>query len=129
MKETKASAGGEEQPCSWCQGGGDLDVGPGIFRDFDSDLGDGIPVCGGCGGIGRQINSPNFRKQAENIMKLRFAYHKARGLDRLSILKTLVEKVEKHFRLYGREDDKSFAARISRGALDDVLTVLRAQFN
>lgn len=129
MGETNACARSGEQPCNWCCGGSELDVGSGIFADFDSDFGDGVPVCGGCGGVGRQINSPNFKEQANSIMELRFAYYKASAPDRLSILKTLIEKVKEHFSLYGRVGDRSFAARISLGELDNALAKLQAQLN
>lgn len=61
-------------PCFGCNSGGSLDIGPGAFRDFDSDLADGIPVCGGCGGTGLTIDSSEFRKSAESIMNARFAF-------------------------------------------------------
>lgn len=56
-KEEKA----DEKKCDWCQGGSSLDIGTGCFRDIDSDFSYGIPICGGCGGLGRQVINLDFR--------------------------------------------------------------------
>lgn len=60
--------------CFWCSSVNELYLGPGKFRDFDSDFSYGIPICGGCGGFGKQINTNEFKKTAKRILKLRFEY-------------------------------------------------------
>ena len=65
---------GKSGACDWCCLGGPLNIGPGKFRDFDSDFAYGIPICGGCGGLGRQYASDDFKARAKRIMELRFKY-------------------------------------------------------
>jgi tetratricopeptide (TPR) repeat protein len=69
----------KSKPCDWCSPEGVKGDGNGIFRDSDYDFSilsyPGIPVCGGCGGLGVQYDSQDFKERCERICTLRFKYH------------------------------------------------------
>src|SRR4051812_21391645 len=69
----------QRKPCDWCvnmsgPAAATLYVGPGIFRDLDSDHSYGIPVCSGCGGIGSIVAGGDFKARVKRISGLRFKY-------------------------------------------------------
>lgn len=70
--------------CSWCNGSSILNIGLGYFRDSDYDFSPytyrGIPVCGGCGGLGYQSDDAEFKETTKKIMELRFKYCPTDGL-------------------------------------------------
>jgi len=117
----------KEEICDWCQRGSSLDIGSGYFRDIDSDFSYGVAVCGGCGGLGRQIINSDFRERVGKISKLRFEYcplplsEEIPEVVKLKKLKELIGEVTELFRLYGRDKDSSFAKRISDGCLQSTL--------
>lgn len=128
--------------CDWCQpsrnSGPDtlaLVIGKGIFRDFDSDLSDGIPVCGGCGGLGVQYPGEDFENRRTKIMELRFKYcptdvnerERLTESDRLGTLKQLDREIldreiKELVEIYGGSESKnSFAENIAAGGLSDLI--------
>lgn len=130
------------KPCGWCCRGGAASR-PGFFRDLDIDMGYGVGVCGGCGGLGYTVDDPGFRPSAERITELRFAYCPVSkeqlwpgGAFPPSVcrerLLNLKAAVTDHYSKYGpqtdeeRESDKSFAQKIVQGALDSILTEYEA---
>ncbi len=121
----------EPTVCTWCRSGSTLDCGSGHFRDFDSDFSYGIDVCGGCGGLGRQINVEDFRQRTQRIINLRFEYCPTSGdispamSIRLEKLEALIYEVSELFRLYGREDDQCFAKEIANGCLQQLANRLK----
>ena len=108
--------------CSWCRRGSPLDVGPGIFRDVDSDQTYGIPVCGGCGGLGHEMDDPDFKESCGRILQLRMAYCPTSGLPvvspgvRLKALLELEERVKALYKEFG-SGQNCYAKRISEGVL------------
>ncbi len=64
----------KRSPCSWCCGESSLNIGAGSFRDFDFDYSYGLPICGGCGGLGIQVDDEEFRRLTKEIIRLRFEY-------------------------------------------------------
>jgi tetratricopeptide (TPR) repeat protein len=90
--------------CDWCSG-------TGKFRDVDSDFGvylyPAIPICGGCGGIGVQYESKDFKDRVSKICDLRFEYYPTdslpygpEGVTRYKALSELVEKVKELVSMY-----------------------------
>lgn len=126
-------ANAQNSPCDWCCRGGSLDIGSGAFRDFDSDFSYGIPVCGGCGGVGRTVNTSEFRERANRVMELRFLYCPSDS-DRLGPLppcllhvrlEALITAVKDMYRDYGDSKDKSFANMVVAGGLSEALQAHR----
>jgi tetratricopeptide (TPR) repeat protein len=121
----------KESICDWCCGGSILDCGIGCFRDVDSDFSYGIPVCGGCGGLGRQIKNDDFEARRERILKLRFEYCPTDNEEEATIgvkvkkLEALINEVTELFKIYGKEGDKSYAKEIADGLLRPLLKELR----
>jgi len=115
----------KSESCWWCSKDSSLNVAPGWFRDFDSDLSYGIPVCGGCGGLGIQFDSDDFKERTDKIMKLRFEYcpqdpEKMAALtipQKLNILKSIEQEVIDLVKTYGYGAENSLARQISEGAL------------
>lgn len=97
----------EKNICSWCGGGSALDIGSGIFSDFDSDCSYGIPVCPGCGGLGVTVNEEKFEALRSDIFRLRFEYCPVSGNKKLTEeekeqkKKELLEAVRKIYERYG----------------------------
>ena len=116
--EKKSKDGRKE--CNWCDGTGD-------FYDFDSDLGYGIPVCGGCGGLGHvpATKDPDFIAKTKEIQALRHKYcpigrsslFPMHTIQLLQILEEMVVKITEHFKEYGNEADESLAGVISQSGL------------
>lgn len=122
--------------CWWCSGKNDsyhLNVGPGIFRDFDSDLSYGIPICGGCGGLGFQYETEDFKERTQKIMDLRFKYRPSdpkerKGLSVSEMLQTLVyleNEVKDLVEKYGSGVENSFAKNIIDGGLSETKNLLK----
>ena len=120
-----------KEACDWCCGGSILDCGSGIFRDFDSDLHYGIPVCFGCGGLGRIIESEDFKARVKRIGDLREGYCPMDSCPDLPVviqvkkLEALLNEVTELFRIYGKETDECFAKAIAGGLLKQELEGLR----
>jgi hypothetical protein len=133
-KEEEMTEKLKEVVCDWCCGGSILDIGAGMFRDFDSDLSYGIPVCGGCGGLGKQIENDDFKARINRILELRFEYcpvdpssaEVSVGI-KIEKLEALIREVTELFRIYGKKGDKSFAEKIANGALQRTLDMLRKE--
>ena len=74
----------KSKPCDWCSPGGVVGDGNGVFRDSDYDFSilsyPGIPVCGGCGGLGVQYESEDFKERCVRVCDLRFKYHPTNSL-------------------------------------------------
>lgn len=120
MPKTKKLSG-----CTWCCGSdhAGLNLGAGLFRDVDSDFSYGIPVCGGCGGLGFTIPGKKFRKSTETIMNLRFAFCPPStevplpNVLRLQRLQALITAVKEHYEKFGESRQGCCAERIANGAL------------
>lgn len=114
----------QSKSCDWCSGGSFLDIRPGKFRDFDSDLSYGIPVCGGCGGLGVQYEIEDYKERTRRICDLRFKYcptdpserEKLTTTDKLANLIALEAEVKDLVSIYGAKED-SFANEINEGCL------------
>lgn len=109
--------------CDWCCGSSILNVGPGYFRDTDSDTSYGIPVCGGCGGLGFGfMDSADYKERRERIFTLRFTYCPVDDLPspnagmRLKTLRQLEREVKELYELYG-DNQPCFAQSIAQGGL------------
>lgn len=116
---------GKEKICDSCCSSGPLSlgIGPGRFRDLDSDYSYGIDICPFCGGLARQIDSDDFRARAKRIRDQRNKYCPITGLPvpaivRLQILEEMISEIKELFRIYGTENDICFARDISEGALN-----------
>jgi len=108
------------KPCDWCSRGGVKGDGGGVFMDVDFDSSDlsyrGIPVCGGCGGLGVQFNTRDFKRRCRRIGDLRFKYH---PIDNLPLdppdiiiytnLKKLLEEIRALTEKYGFGLPNSYA--------------------
>lgn len=109
------------QPCDWCARKGVPGDGDGQFRDVDVDFNKfyypGIPICGGCGGLGIQFDTEDFKARVERILKLRFEFHPTDGLSEppTSViyvkLKALIKEVEELTQEYGLGSENSYARR------------------
>lgn len=115
----------ETKPCSWCTRG-PLQIGSGLFRDFDSDLSYGIPICPGCGGLGVEIVSDDFKTRTKRIGDLRSAYCPVESVPlpdypvplRLKALKGIEREITELWTLYGANAPaKCPAASIAAGGL------------
>ncbi|MDP2934268.1 MAG: hypothetical protein Q8N59_00635 [bacterium] len=121
----------DKEACDWCCGGSILDCGSGVFRDFDSDLSYGVPVCGGCGGLGRIVKNEDFEARTQRIMDLRFEYCPVDSCPDLPIviqvkkLEALINEVTELFGIYGKETDECFAKALAGGLLKRELERLR----
>lgn len=100
----------DSKPCSWCVPKSHLGFiadSNGFFSDFDCDLSYGIGVCGGCGGLGIQVEGEDFKARANRIMQIRFEYCPTDELPepptcvRLQALKNLKREVTEHYALFG----------------------------
>jgi tetratricopeptide (TPR) repeat protein len=63
--------------CTWCGSGFDPNDGNGYL--FDSDMNQSrifpaIPICGGCGGLGVQFDTEDFKTRVNRIKTLRFQF-------------------------------------------------------
>ena len=121
--------------CEWCSGTSALNIGPGQFRDFDSDTSYGIPVCGGCGGLGFGFaDSADYQERRKRIMKLRFTYCPVDGLPapnggmRLKALKELEREIKELYVLYG-DNQPCLAQQVVRGALATRIASLRQEID
>lgn len=70
----------QHKTCSWCGHHGVDGDGNGIFMDIDAFPGRGfsysaIPICGGCGGLGRQYKTTDFKARTAKICDLRFKFY------------------------------------------------------
>jgi hypothetical protein len=114
-----------------------LNLGPGYFRDFDSDYSYGIPVCGGCGGIGTEIlGDESFRLSAKIVMDSRFRYcptdsanlslkEPRNPQEALNNLRDLITEVVRHYAAYRfHAKPNCFAEKIQEGGLGQVLRQL-----
>lgn len=125
------------KPCDWCSRGGVVGDGNGWFRDSDVDFSSrgysGIPVCGGCGGLGVQYDTPDFAQRTKRIMELRFEFHPTDALpDPPEILlyltlKELIKEVRDLVAKYPTENKSCYAQVISDGRLDKVLELLKVE--
>ncbi len=123
-KETKS------RECSWCMPKEDetekaLYLGAGAFRDIDSDFSDGIPVCGGCGGLGHVVENEEFLERVRKIQVLRRKYcpvvKEIPIEERLRILGELIEEIRKLYADYIIVAQKGcYAERIANGCLDGI---------
>jgi len=100
----------DSTPCNWCAPKPGLPFIAdriGFFSDFDCDLSYGLGVCGGCGGIGIQVEGEDFTARTKRIMKIRFEYCPTDNLPpppicvQLHALKNLKVELVEHYRLYG----------------------------
>jgi|GEM_PF-3128283 len=124
-------------PCSWCTGGSILDVSPGVFRDSDVDFSSysypGIPVCGGCGGLGETLETEDFKERTSRIMKTRFEFHPTDGLPEppspvlLKALEGLDTEVKALVERYGHGADDSYAKKIAEGYLEKPIEMLKVE--
>ena len=119
------------KPCSWCTPKGELYLGPGKFRDIDSDVSYGIPVCSGCGGLGVVVNSDEFQKSISDIHKLRFAYcpignqKTLLSSEKLQRLNEYLDAVKRHYKMFNNYATKnSFAEEITNGFFDQLVEKL-----
>ncbi len=125
--------------CSWCHPKPEfpnIRDGFGSFADVDVDFNTfsypGIPVCGGCGGIGLQYNTEDFKTRTSRIMELRFQFHPVDSLPEppealiYHSLRELVEQVKSLSVDYGPIPAESFAAEIVAGKYDKALFALKA---
>ena len=120
--------------CDWCCGPSELNIGPGYFSDYDSDLSYGIPLCGGCGTLGIRVDSEEFKTAARSIMKLRFEYcpdprepgPKVPAIIRVQKLEQIEKEVTAHYQRYGQQEINSFAQEIvNKGYLKPIIQYLR----
>lgn len=112
----------DSKVCSWCGHKGVPGDGNGVFRDFDVDFNTfsypGIPVCGGCGGLGVEHEVEDFKARTSRICDLRFKFHPVDGLQEPPIvipyvaLKELIKEVEELVKHYGPASENSFANRL-----------------
>jgi tetratricopeptide (TPR) repeat protein len=103
-----------------------LNIGPGACRDIDSEVSYGIPICGGCGGLGFIVDTEDFLARAREIARARSAYCPSDGprppdVLMLGALEALVREVKEHYRLYGDARKVCFAAEIAAGCLDQII--------
>jgi len=131
----------EKEPCWWCKPGPnsgpatlELVIGSGAFRDFDSDTSYGIPVCGGCGGLGYQYPGNDFEEKTKEIMKLRFEYCPTDGRTlppevKLAKLQGLRAKISELYRKYQAQqpEEDCFAKRVSEGGLDEKIDRIKRE--
>ncbi len=123
--------------CSWCGHKGVAGDGNGVFRDVDVDISTrgypGIPVCGGCGGLGVEYDTEDFKRRMERIMKLRFEFHPIDNFPDppdiilYQTLKSLLEEVKELTEKYGCGNEKSFARTLLSGSYDKVLSFLKEE--
>jgi len=121
------------RPCDWCSGSSSLNVGTGIFRDFDwepmAGILTGIPICGGCGGTGLQFDNDDFKARRETIMDLRFKFadevEAKNPSQQLKVLQQLETEVKELVNIYGNGSDKSFANTIVNGELSKRIEYLK----
>ncbi len=114
------------EACDWCSGSSSLNVGPGIFRDIDwepmAGIGIGIPVCGGCGGLGTQYESEDFKSKVKAIGDLRYQFYesvRAKNLKKqLKAVEKLDRQIKKLVEEYGTGTAESFAQAVAEGGLN-----------
>ena len=130
-------------PCSWCNkpNGPDAQVwwekknrltSAGVFGDFDWEpsmmIIHGIPVCGGCGGLGQQFESEEFEQRTTEIQNLRFKFADAiknyKHSEQLTSLLELKSKIQKLVVTYGHGLENSFAQAVTGGLLDQRIEYL-----
>lgn len=104
----------KSRSCDWCCGGSILDVGSGIFRDFDSDFSYGVPVCPGCGGLGIIVDSTRFKELSDKIYRLRFEYCPGGGKELpqeelRKKFKELIGAVQEIYREFGNKNMNCYA--------------------
>lgn len=106
-------------PCSWCAKNGVPGDGAGLFQGDDSNLifFPTIPVCGGCGGLGVEFKSRDFKRRAKRIMKLRLQFHPTDKLNEHppfvimhQALKIIVDEVKQLVEVYGPGMKGSYAS-------------------
>lgn len=135
----------QSTPCDWCEDRPEfpfLYLGHGKFRDTDYDFYKGfgysyrgIPVCGGCGGLGERYDTEDFEQRRKRIMELRFEYFPTDDLPeppeivRLNALKELGHEVKELVNTYGTGVKGSFAESIVSGELDPLIKTLETQVN
>lgn len=109
--------------CWWCCGGGPADVGPGIFRDFDSDVRGNFPVCLNCGGLGITVDTDDFRVRAHRIGVLRGMLDPGGNPSPSTQLKALLEMREAVVALYREfgEGRECLAKKVADGNLDQAI--------
>jgi len=115
--------------------------GGGVFMDVDFDSSDlsyrGIPVCGGCGGLGVQFNTRDFKRSCRRIGDLRFKYHPG---DNLALhppdiiiytnLKKLLEEIRALTEKYGFGLPNSYARTLLNDrSFKEALRLLRENAN
>lgn len=121
--------------CDWCSRPGALveNVGPGIFRDLDWEpmafMFVGIPVCGGCGGLGERYDSEDFKSKTKAIGDLRYQFYEAiRGGSPKQQLET-IEKLDQNIKTltdkYGTGVEGSFAEKVAEGELSKRIAYLK----
>jgi hypothetical protein len=116
--------------CGWCAPKPHLPFiadNNGFFSDFDCDLSYGLGVCGGCGGLGIQVENEDFSERAKKIMHLRFVYCPTDTrlptppmCLRLRALKELKKELTEHYQLYG-EGRESYAKYLLDTKLDQLV--------
>jgi tetratricopeptide (TPR) repeat protein len=116
--------------CGWCAPKPHLPFiadNNGFFSDFDCDLSYGLGVCGGCGGLGIQVENEDFSERAKKIMHLRFVYCPTDTrlptppmCLRLRALKELKKELAEHYQLYG-EGRESYAKYLLDTKLDQLV--------
>ena len=106
------------QVCSWCGRRGVRGDGSGQFMDTDVNPGrdffyPAIPICSGCGGLGVEINSDEFRALAQKVYEYRFKYYPVDKYPEppvivpykyLKLLIATVEEIVQKFGSYGVEN-------------------------
>lgn len=141
-KEKKEHA--QAAPCWWCSDEGlsvyieakDTMTTGGVFGDFDWTgvpfVGgqEGIPVCGGCGGLGVQYPTSDFQERTEKIQKLRSEYADAvykeqNPQKQLEAIQSLEAEVKELVGVYGHGKDNSFAHAVSEGLLQGRIDYLK----
>lgn len=108
--------------CSWCGHHGVSGDGNGIFMDTDFFPGKGfsykaIPVCGGCGGLGVQFDTTDFKERTSKISDLRFKFYpvdkfpEPPSIVPYAYLKELISEVEQLVKIYAIDKD-CYATRL-----------------
>ncbi|KKT54328.1 MAG: hypothetical protein UX08_C0020G0007 [Candidatus Collierbacteria bacterium GW2011_GWB1_45_35] len=108
--------------CSWCGHKGVPGDGNGVFRDVDVDFNTlsypGIPICGGCGGLGVEYEVEDFKARTSRICDLRFKFHPVDDLQEpptvipYVALRELIKEVEELVKYYGPASENSFSSRL-----------------
>jgi len=122
--------------CDWCYPKPKLKNirdGIGIFDDSDMHSHfdyPGIPICGGCGGLGHKFDTEDFKERTKQIGKLRSKFHPNDGLPEPPLpviyysLAGIVTGVKSLVETYGRGVEGSFASIIADGAYDQMVASL-----